>query len=94
MRRGIAIAMVIFGLATVLTGGWALFFLISRGEIFPPHITSSALFVIFAAIHVGLNRKPLFRYFKRLRWWWILVGLGFIAILWTGIVMPILFIGG
>ena len=96
MRRVTAIAMVAFGLGTVLSGCWQLFFLRS-GEIviFRPHVALSALFLISAAIHIGLNRKPLFHYFKGLQWWWILVGvlLGIIVIL-LGIVLPMLIIRG
>ena len=96
MRRVTSIAMVAFGLGSVMSGGWQLFFLLS-GEIFifPPHIVTSALFIIFAAIHMWLNRKPLFRYFKGLRWWWILVGVLFgINVIWIGVVLPMLIIGG
>jgi len=96
MRRVTAIAMVAFGLGSVLSGGWQLFFLLS-GEnfIFPPHIATSALFLIFAAIHMWLNRRPFFRYFKGLRWWWILVGVLFgINVIWIGIVLPMLIIRG
>ena len=96
MRRVTAIAIVIFGLGVVMSGCWQLFFLRS-GEIviFRPHVALSALFVTSAAIHMGLNRKSLFRYFKGLRWWWILVGvlLGIIVIL-IGIVLPMLIIRG
>jgi hypothetical protein len=96
MRRVTSIAMVAFGLGSVLSGGWQLFFLLSGDSfIFPPHIVTSALFVIFAAIHMWLNRKPLFRYFKGLRWWWILVGVLFgINVIWIGIVLPMLIIRG
>ena len=90
MRRGIGIAMLISGLATVLTGIW---------DFFPPfntvfyhhHATNASIFGILAAIHLWLNRKPVLRYFKGLGWWWILVGLGFVLVSWLGIIRPIFF---
>ena len=88
MRRGIGIAMVIFGLAMVITGIWN-FFPPFNTMFFPPHVINACIFGLLAAVHIWLNRKPVVRHFKRLRWWWILVGLGFAAVIYLGIIMPI-----
>lgn len=89
MKRGISIAMVVFGLAAALTGIWQ-FFPPFRTTFYPPHAISACIFGLLVAVHIWLNRKPLIRYFKRLRWWWIPVGLGFAIAIWVGIMMPIL----
>jgi hypothetical protein len=49
------------------------------------HAISGLIFVILLGIHLWLNRKPLSRYFSNLKWWWILVGLGFLVVIWGGI---------
>ena len=93
MRRGISIAMVIFGTGAVLSG---------IRQFFPPfdtmfdfaHVTLACIFAILTGIHAWLNRRPLLRYFKRLRWWWILVGLGILSIIWGCIVVSTLVITG
>jgi hypothetical protein len=54
------------------------------------HAIAGGIFTILLIIHVWLNRKPLFRYFGKLGWWWFLVGLGFAAIIWGGIVITLL----
>jgi hypothetical protein len=81
--------MVIFGLATVLTG-ICNFFPPFKDEFNPPHATAACIFGLLVGIHIWLNRKAVFRHFRRLRWWWILVGLGFVYVIWIGIGMPIL----
>ena len=88
MRRGIAIAMGIFGLSMVITGILKLFPPFNSIT-FPAHIINSITFGILVTIHTCLNWKPLSRYFKGLGRWWILVGLGFLLVIWSVIVMPI-----
>ena len=89
MRRVISIAMVIFGFTMVITGILKLFSPFSDMT-FPPHIINSFIFGILAVTHAWLNRKPILRYFKGLRWWWILVGLGFLLVIWSVVIVPIL----
>ena len=91
MRRGISIAMVIFGLATVITGIQK-FFPPFDTIFYPPHIITSCIFGLLAVIHIWLNRKPIVRYFKGLRRWWILVGLGVLLVIWASVIMPILYV--
>ena len=88
MRRVISIAMVIFGLAMVVTGIWKLIAPYNT-EFYPPHVINAFIFGVLMFIHIWLNRKPILRYFKKLRWWWILVGLGFAAVVWVGTIGPI-----
>jgi hypothetical protein len=54
------------------------------------HAVSGGIFVILLGIHLWLNRKPLARYFSQLGWWWVLVGLGFVAVVWGGIGVTLL----
>lgn len=54
------------------------------------HAVSGGMFVILLGIHLWLNRKSLARYFGKLRWWWIIVGLGFIGVVWGGVVMTLI----
>ena len=88
MRRVISIAIVIVGLAMAITGIWKLFPPFDA-RFFPPHVINSFIFSVLVIIHIWLNRKPIIRYFKGLRWWWILVGLGFAAVVWVGAIMPV-----
>jgi membrane protease YdiL (CAAX protease family) len=53
------------------------------------HAISGGMFVILLTIHLWLNRKPLGRYFRKLGWWWIPVGLGFAGVVWGGVIMTI-----
>ncbi len=93
MRRTVSILLVLFGLGLILTGVrnipipcFAYF-----ARVFDiGHAINSAIFVILVSIHVWLNRKPLLRYFSKLGWWWLLVGLGFAGIIWGGIVITVL----
>ena len=89
MKRFIGIGMVIFGLAAALTGIWN-FFPPFNTIIYTPHIISSYVFGVLAVIHVCLNRKPIAQYFKKLGRRRVLVGLGFAAVAWLGIILPIL----
>jgi len=91
MRRGIGIAMVIFGLATVMTGIWN-FFPPFDTMFYPPHVINACIFGLLAIVHVWLNWKSIVRYFKGLGWWWILAGLGFVLVIWAGIIVPVLYI--
>lgn len=90
MRRVAGIIMVLFGLATVITGIWNYFPPLDT-TFFPPHAITSFVFGVFLIIHVCFNVKPILRYFKGLGWWWIPVFLGFLAIIWAGALMPVLF---
>lgn len=89
MRRGVSIAMVIFGILSILTGIWQFLPPFEYGHD-PLHIAPAFIFGILVVIHVWLNRKPLVRYFKGLGWRWVFVGLGIILILGGGIVGPLL----
>jgi len=93
MRRVISIAMFIFGLSMVITGIMKLFPPFSDIT-FPAHIVNSIIFGILAVIHTWTNWKPLIRYFKGLGWWWVLVGLGFLLVIWSVILMPTFIITG
>ena len=93
MRRGIGIAMVGFGLSMVTTGIWNLFPPFNT-TLFLPQVITSCIFGLLAATHIWLNRKPIVRYFKGLRRWWILVGLGFLLVIWAAVIMPVLYIAG
>ena len=93
MRRGIAVAMVIFGLAMVITGIWN-FFPPFNTILYPPHIVNACIFGLLAIVHIWLNWKPIIRYFRGLGWWWVLTGLGIVLIIWAGIIVPALYIAG
>lgn len=84
MRRGIAIAMVLLGLGTFVSG----IVDSSAVSVGGPghHIIFAVLFAIVVCIHGWLNRKPLIRYFKGLGWGWVLVGLGLAVIVVANIV--------
>lgn len=93
MRRGISIALLLFGLSMAM-GGICKLFPPYNKMFYPPHISSSFIFVILAVIHVWLNRKPLISYFKRLKLLgWMLVGLGIVTILWMGVGLPLVLRG-
>ena len=85
MRRGIGIAMVIFGLAMLITGIQKLFSPASD-MFYPPHVIISCIFALLVVIHIVLNWKPICRYFKGLGRWWVLVGLGFAAVVVAAII--------
>jgi len=93
MRRGISIAMVIFGLAVVITGIWNWFPPFDT-MFFPPHAISSFVFGLLAIVHIWLNWKPLVRCFKGLGRWWILVGLGYALVIYMGIIVPVFTVTG
>ena len=88
MRRVISIAMVIFGLNMAITGIWN-FFPPFNTMFYIPHVVNTCVFAALAITHVCLNRKPLFGSFKRLGRWWILVGMGFLLVIYFGIILPI-----
>lgn len=85
MKRGIGIAMVIFGLAMAITGIQKLFSP-ANDMFYPPHVIISCIFGLLVVTHIGLNWKPIGRYFKGLGRWWVLVGLGFAAIIVVAII--------
>ncbi len=89
MRRGISIAMVIFGLLMLASGITKLFPPFDT-TFHPGHVANSFIFTLLVVIHIWLNRKPIIRYFKGLKWWWILVGLGLATVIWIGVGLPIL----
>ena len=93
MRRWMVIAMFILSLAMVITGIWNIFPPFDT-MFFPSHVVNSVAFGILAVIHVWLNWKAIVRYFKGLGWWWLLVGLGFLGIVWSVAIMPALYIAG
>ena len=93
MRRVISLAMVFFGLATLMTGIWNLFPPFDE-KLFPPHIISSFTLGLLAIIHVWLNWRTIIRYVQGLGWWWILAGIGFLLVIWMGIIAPVLNIAG
>ena len=88
MRRGISVAMVVFGVWTAVTGIWQVFPPFDTG-VEPVHIIPAFCFGVLAVIHVVLNWKPLSRYFRGLGWRWALVGLGVLGILWAAIGVPL-----
>lgn len=85
MRRGISMAMVIFGLATVISGLQKLF--PPASDIFyRPHVVLACIFALLVITHIGLNRKSIGRYFQRLGRWWLLVGLGMAVVIVVAII--------
>ena len=93
MRRGIGIAMVLFGLTMLITGIWNIFPPFDA-MFFPAHGINSFAFGILAVIHIWLNWKTIVRYFKGLGRWWILVGLGFLGVVWSVVIVPVLYVAG
>ncbi len=80
MRRGIAIAMVIFGLALVISGIQKLF--PPANDIFyRPHVVLACIFALLVIAHIKLNWKSITRHFKGLGRWWLLVGLGLAVVI-------------
>jgi hypothetical protein len=80
MRRGIAIAMVIFGLAMVISGIQK-FFPPANESFYPPHVINSCIFGLLVIAHIRLNWKSISRHFSGLGRWWILVGFGLAAVI-------------
>ena len=87
MKRGIGIAMVIFGLAMLITGIQKLFSPASD-MFYPPHVIISCIFALLVVAHIWLNWNPIGRYFKGLGRWWVLVGLGFAAVI-VAAILPV-----
>jgi len=90
MRRGIGIALILFGLMMAIAGIWKLF-PPSNKVLYPPHIIAAFIFLILLIIHIWLNRKPILRYFSGLGWKWIWVGLGCILVIYYAIMPLIIF---
>lgn len=88
MRYAISVALFVTGLFTAVTGIWNFFppFSLSFS---PGHAVGACIFGILCVVHVWLNWKTIVKYFKRLRWWWILVALGLVATVMV-IIMPLI----
>jgi hypothetical protein len=85
MRRSISIAMVIFGLAALISGLQKLF--PPADDIFYlPHVIISFIFAVLVCAHIGLNWKSISRHFQGLGRWWLLVGLGLAAVIVVAII--------
>ena len=93
MKRVISIAMVLFGFNMLVTGVLNIFPPFDT-VFFPSHVVNSIVFGVLAIIHVCLNWGKIVRYFNRLRWWWLLVGVGFVGVVWSVVVMPMLYLTG
>jgi hypothetical protein len=93
VRRVISILLIIFSSSLVLSAVRNLplpqFANFSK-EFDAAHAVTGGILVILLGIHIWLNRKPIVRYFRKLGWWWIPVGLGFAAVIWGGVIMTIL----
>ena len=85
MKRGIGIALVIFGLAMAITGIHKLFSPASD-MFYPPHVVISCIFGLLVIAHIKLNWKSIGQHFKGLGRWWLLVGLGFAAVIVAAII--------
>jgi hypothetical protein len=85
MRRGISIAMVIFGLAMLISGIQKLF-PPANTFFYPPHVINACIFGVLVIVHIVLNWKQIGRHFSGLGRWWILVGLGFAAVIVVAII--------
>jgi hypothetical protein len=85
MRRGIAIAMVIFGLAMVISGIQK-FFSPASDVFYLPHVINSCIFSVLVIAHIKLNWKSIGRHFSGLGRWWILVGFGLAAVIVVSII--------
>jgi hypothetical protein len=85
MRRGISIAMVIFGLAMLISGIQKLF-PPANTFFYPPHVINACIFGVLVIVHIVLNWKPIARHFSGLGRWWVLVGLGFAAVIVVAII--------
>jgi hypothetical protein len=80
MRRGVSIAMVIFGLAALISGLQKLF--PPANDIFyRPHVVLACIFAALVIAHIRLNWKSISRHFQGLGRWWLLVGLGLAAVI-------------
>ena len=97
MRRPVVILLVLLGLNEILSGirhmpipGFSLL----TTEFDWVHAISASVFAILFTIHAWFNRKAIIHYFRNLRYWWVLVGLGAAFVTWAGIVSPILTILG
>jgi hypothetical protein len=89
MRRGISIAMVIFGLAMLISGIQKLF-PPANTFFYPPHVINACILGVLVIVHIVLNWKSIGKHFSGLGRWWILVGLGFAAVIVVAII-PLFF---
>ena len=90
MRRAISLAMVIFGLMTMVAGIWKLFPPMNN-TFFPGHAVPAFIFGALMITHVILNLKPAIKYFRGLHWGWVPIGLGCAAVIWVAILPKIIF---
>ena len=88
MRRPISVMLVVSGLFSAVTGIWNFFPPFSE-SFSPGHAIGACIFGALCVVHVWLNWKPIVKYFKALRWWWIPVALGLIATVMV-IIIPFL----
>ena len=88
MRRGISIALILNTIWLIATGVLQLFPPFNE-QVDPNHIIPVVLFIILLSIHLWLNRKPIFKYFKGLGWKWIYIALGIVLILWGVVGVPL-----
>ena len=79
LRRVITITMVLTGLFTLISGFWN-FFPPYDSEFSAGHAVGASVFGVLGVAHAWLNRRPILRYFRGLGWWWVVVGLGFAAL--------------
>ena len=88
MRRAVSVALVVTGLFSAVTGIWN--FIPPFSESFSPgHAIGACIFGVLCVIHIWLNWKSILRYFKALKWWWIIVALGLIATVMV-VVLPLI----
>ena len=88
MRRVLGILLVLSGLFTVISGIWNFFPPFSE-SFSPGHAFVACLFGVLCILHVWLNWKPILRYFRNLKWWWLPVGVGFAALA-VLVIMPLI----
>ncbi len=92
MRRSISIALILDTLYLIATGVLQLFTPFNK-QVDPNHIIPVVVFIILLAFHLSLNRKPISKYFKGLKWKWAYVSLGILFVLFGAVVMPLIMIG-
>ena len=93
MRRAVSIALILDTLYLIGTGINQIFPPFNK-QVDPNHITPVAIFLVLLSIHLWLNRKPIVKYFRGLRWKWAYVGFGVFVILWGVVGVPLLMLNG
>ena len=97
MKRTVTILLVIFGLNEILSGIKHMpipCFAALSTEFDWAHAIGASIFTILFIIHAWLNREALFGYFRKLGQWWVPIGLGLAAVIWLGIIAPVLITPG